>query len=67
VNSLTDDNHHVALFSHNPGITEFASSLTNTQIIHMPTCSVFAVSVEVDRWIDFGAAEKQFVFFFKPD
>jgi phosphohistidine phosphatase len=67
VNALADDIHHVALFSHNPGITEFASSLSNTQITHMPTCSVFAVSAEVDRWADFTNAEKQFVFFYKPD
>ena len=67
VNSLADDISHAALFSHNPGITEFASSLTNTQIIHMPTCSVFAVSADTDHWADFGTAEKQFVFFYKPD
>lgn len=67
VNSLDDNIYHAALFSHNPGITEFASSLTNTQIIHMPTCSVFAVSAEIDRWTDFGTADKQFVFFYKPD
>jgi phosphohistidine phosphatase len=64
---LDDQFNHVALFSHNPGITEFASSLTDTQITQMPTSSVFAVSAEIDSWKDFPRAKKNFLFFYKPD
>jgi phosphohistidine phosphatase len=67
ISSLMDGCEHVALFSHNPGITEFASSLTNTHITQMPTSSVFAVSVAIEHWNDFTQAEKQFLFFYKPD
>jgi phosphohistidine phosphatase len=67
IRSLRDDCEHVALFSHNPGITEFASSLTNTHISQMPTSSVFAVSAEIDQWNDFAEVKKQFLFFYKPD
>src|SRR5450631_380980 len=67
IRSLRDDCGHAALFSHNPGITEFASSLTNTHITQMPTSSVFAVSAEIDQWNDFAQAKKQFLFFYKPD
>jgi phosphohistidine phosphatase len=67
IDSLKDVYQHVALFSHNPGITDFASSLTQTQITHMPTCSVFAASAPVDSWKDFKKAEKSFLFFYKPE
>ena len=64
---LQDQFKHVALFSHNPGITDFASSLTSTQIANMPTSSVFAITMPIESWKDFGKAEKNFLFFYKPD
>jgi len=56
----------VALFAHNPGLTEFASSLTDVHIDNMPTCSVFAVQAETDNWADFATAPKRFLFFDYP-
>jgi len=67
VSGLEDDYQHAALFSHNPGITEFASSLTNNPISHMPTSSVFAVSASVNTWKEFIHAEKSFLFFYTPE
>ncbi|HCL82601.1 MAG TPA: phosphohistidine phosphatase [Chitinophagaceae bacterium] len=67
VSGLDDAYQHVALFAHNPGITEFASSLTDTQVTNMPTSSVFAVNASVDSWKDFAGAEKSFLFFYKPE
>jgi phosphohistidine phosphatase len=67
VSGLDDNYEHAALFSHNPGITEFASSLTNNPISHMPTSSVFAVSAPVNSWKEFVRAEKNFLFFYKPE
>ena len=67
IHGLNDAYDHVALFSHNPGITDFASSLTTTQIDHMPTSSVFAVKALTDSWKDFSKAEKYFIFFLKPE
>jgi phosphohistidine phosphatase len=67
VGKLDDAYDHVALFSHNPGITDFASSLTSAHISHMPTSSVFAVTAPVDSWKDFSSAEKSFLFFYKPE
>ncbi|RYF92424.1 MAG: histidine phosphatase family protein [Chitinophagaceae bacterium] len=46
----------VILFSHNPGITGFVNTLTNTRIDDMPTCAVFACSCDIDRWTDFRQA-----------
>jgi phosphohistidine phosphatase len=67
ISGFEDVYEHIAIFSHNPGITDFASSLTPTQIAHMPTGSVFAVTAPIDYWMDFAKAEKSFLFFYKPD
>lgn len=56
----------VAVFSHNPGITEFANTLTEVRVDNMPTSSVFAVHVDTDDWNNISAAEKKFVFFDYP-
>lgn len=58
--------HSLAIFSHNPGITDFANSLTATRIDNMPTCSVFAVNVEIENWAGFKQANKEFYFFEFP-
>jgi|SRR5664279_774923 len=67
ISALTDDCDQVAIFSHNPGITEFASALTSTHITQMPTSSVFAVTADINHWKDFAKAEKQFLFFYRPE
>ena len=42
-----------AIFSHNPGITEFVNELTATKVDNMPTCAVFAVSADITHWKDY--------------
>lgn len=66
VSDINDKYQTVALFSHNPGITDFASSLTNVRVDDMPTCAVFALQIETDNWRDFMSAEKKFLFFDYP-
>lgn len=56
----------VAIFSHNPGITGFVNSLTETRIDNMPTCGIFAIQIESDKWADFDTAKKRFWFFDYP-
>ena len=56
----------VALFSHNPGITEYVNTLTGVQVDNMPTAAIFAVSSEAETWEDFKTSEKQFLFFDYP-
>jgi phosphohistidine phosphatase len=67
IGELEDSCRHVALFSHNPGITDYACSLCNSKITHMPTSSVFAVKAPVDSWKEFEKAEKRFLFFYRPE
>ena len=66
ISKLDDALETVAIFSHNPGITEFVNGLTSTRIDDMPTCGVFAINLETDNWDDFLLANKTFWFFDYP-
>lgn len=66
IEKLSDDTAHAAIFAHNPGITDFANSLTNIKVDDMPTCAVFAVKVKTNKWSSFVRAEKTFLFFDYP-
>jgi phosphohistidine phosphatase len=66
INSLDDEFKTVVLFSHNPGITSFVNSLTQTRIDNMPTCGIFAVKADIKSWKDFGLGKREFWFFDYP-
>ncbi len=66
VTGLSDKYDTVAIFSHNPGITEFVNSLTIVRVDDMPTCAVFGASAEINNWADFMSADKKFLFFDYP-
>lgn len=65
---ITADNKFdsIAIFSHNPGITDFANLLTDTRIENIPTCGVFAVKADCSTWTSFKDAKKDFLFFYYP-
>ena len=64
--SLPEHFNTVALFSHNPGITDFVNQLTgNLRLDNMPTCGIFAVSFD-DSWKNFVKAKKEYLFFDYP-
>ena len=63
---LDNNDHTVALFSHNPGITAFVNTLTDRRVDNMPTCSIFAVRSSSETWDGFFAAGGQFWFFDYP-
>jgi phosphohistidine phosphatase len=65
--SAIDDQHKAAIiFSHNPGITEFANTLTTVHVDNMPTSGMFAVQANTNNWADFLKSEKSFLFFDYP-
>jgi phosphohistidine phosphatase len=66
IGELKDSIDHVAIFSHNPGITTFANTLQVAAIDDMPTCSIFAVTIKADKWSDFRKSKKEFWFFDFP-
>ena len=56
----------IALFSHNPGITAFVNQLTDVKVDDMPTCSIFAIKIDIKKWNEFEEGEKSFWFFDYP-
>lgn len=66
VAGLKDKWNTVALFSHNPGITDYVNTLCNVHTDNMPTCGVFAVQADAANWENFAGAEKNFLFFDYP-
>lgn len=67
VNSLPDELNAIALFSHNPGITNFINNLNTGHIIdNMPTCGIFGIKCYCNQWEDFKNASKEFLFFIQP-
>lgn len=67
VAAIDDRFDSAAIFSHNPGITDFVNALnTGASIDNMPTCAVFAVGIEAGSWADFADAPKKFISFDFP-
>ena len=64
----TDNQYNtIAIFSHNPGITDFVNTLTDVvKTDNMPTCGIFAVKIAIDNWKDFPGAGKEFLFYDYP-
>lgn len=66
ISSLDDNWNVVALFSHNPGITEMANQLSNARIDNMPTASIFGARFIQPRWVDIVNVQGEFWFFDYP-
>lgn len=63
---LKDKDETAVIFSHNPGITEYVNTLCDVRTDNMPTCAIFAVQAEIEKWQDFAKAEKKFLFYDYP-
>jgi phosphohistidine phosphatase len=66
IKQFNDSFKTVAMFAHNPGITDFVNELTKTKIDDMPTCGIYAVKINIQSWADFESGDKQFWFFDSP-
>ena len=66
IESIDDQYKTVIIFSHNPGITEFANSLTSVRVDDMPTCAAYALTSDSPSWKEFMKSEKSFLFFDYP-
>ncbi len=66
IENLKDKEKAVAVFAHNPGITEFVNSLDGSPVYNMPTCAVFALKIKTKYWSEFQKAQKEFLFFDYP-
>ena len=66
LSALSDKHEVVAVFGHNPGITDFANTLSQVHVDDMPTCAVYAVGADTREWASFKRADKDFLFFDYP-
>jgi phosphohistidine phosphatase len=66
IKKLDDNLATVAIFAHNPGITEMVNRMNVARVDDMPTCAVFGVHADITSWKDFAAAEKRFWLFDYP-
>ena len=67
VGKINNEFDTVAIFCHNPGITDFVNTLIEkVKIDDMPTCGVFVVKADIEDWKEFSSAKKEFMFFDYP-
>jgi len=66
IQNLSDTESVVAVFAHNPGITDFVNSLQCSPVYNMPTSAVFALKIKTKHGKDLPDAEKKFLFFDYP-
>ena len=60
INGLDNNKDFIALFGHNPAITNCAVSLCGAYIGNMPTCGIILIEFPFDDWsmISFGTGNK---------
>lgn len=56
----------LALFTHNPTVTEVANLFSRENIFSMPTCAVAAIRFETDKWSDIGFQKGKLLFLEYP-
>ncbi|MEQ9403036.1 MAG: histidine phosphatase family protein [Cyclobacteriaceae bacterium] len=52
----------LAIFGHNPGLTDCANRLCGSEIENVPTCGVVGITFNLDHWKDvsFGSGRQEF-------
>ncbi|HEY0676640.1 MAG TPA: histidine phosphatase family protein [Chitinophagaceae bacterium] len=65
ITELPESVKSVVVFSHNPGLTDFVNSLSDTRVDNVPTCGMYAVTFK-GNWQHFREATKEFLFFDYP-
>lgn len=56
----------VVIFSHNPGVTEFANICCDANIPNMPTCSVLWLECDIENWQKFEPSDVKIKNIFFP-
>lgn len=56
----------LAVFGHNPGFTLAVNALTNTNLDNLPTCGVFGISFDIDRWSEVKEGSGKKLFYYYP-
>jgi phosphohistidine phosphatase len=66
INDLDNQFSFIALFGHNPGITELVSNLCNKDLYNIPTCGMVLIEFPFDEWNMVSAGTGEMVFYDYP-
>lgn len=67
ISGIKDGVKTVFIVAHNPGITAFANTLSQSfSIDNMPTCSIVAAQMDLEDWEEFKTAKKKVFLFDYP-
>ncbi len=66
INTIEDEIDCCFLFSHNPGISEFAHFLTGDNRVDMPTCAVYGIEFDVESWREIKSSSGKTIMFEYP-
>ncbi len=66
IENIGDSVDSVMLFSHNPGITDFANYITDTDIENIPTAGTARIDFNISSWKDCRNTKGELRFFISP-
>ncbi len=66
IRDLSDDSDIVALFGHNPGITDFVNECTTDYIDNVPTTGIAKVQTELEHWPQIDVSDLDLKAFYYP-
>lgn len=66
VQGLDDDDRHVMLFGHNPGLSQCAHVLARCDFDDLPTCGIAHLSLDIAHWRDAAAGCGKLLHFTYP-
>ncbi|HJV20933.1 MAG TPA: histidine phosphatase family protein [Sediminibacterium sp.] len=66
IKAIPNELNTVAVFAHNPGITDFVQGTETARIDNMPTCAIFGIRLHTNDWAKVRTCAKEFWFFDYP-
>jgi phosphohistidine phosphatase len=66
IQNIGDQYQNVAIFGHNPGLTDFLNRFSDASIDNIPTCGVARIDVEIDTWKKFSSERGKLMAFYYP-
>lgn len=66
ISSIPDDVRNAMLVSHNPGLTNFVSSLGDEEIGSIPTCGIVRIDFDTNSWKNMPDCKGNLIFFEYP-
>lgn len=67
ISEVPDDISRLMVVGHNPGMTSFASLLSQQYIDNIPTCGVAVIDFEIDSWSQIKNTSGKMMYFEYPE